>query len=196
MRSQQHRPAPWKNDAVRKSLSHYQARWRAAKNMEMVPCHTAAYAEAYQLTKDTAYADFVFEMNDWLCTLQFSQLDPLHPLWIGGFMSCVEGRPTQTPPYAGNAVYVESIAQAARVARLVGDAKRFDRYKQTLERGLQFLLTLQYTDANTQHFAEWYRPTLVGGFHTSHADGNLRLDCTQQAVRAVAGYLTYVKEVP
>jgi hypothetical protein len=196
VRSQQQRPAPWKLEAVHKALPYYQARWRAGKNLTMVPRHTAAYAEAYHLTKDTAYADFVFEMNDWLCTFQFNQLDPLHPLWIGGFMSCVDGRPTQTPPHAGNGVYVESLAEATRVARLVGDAKRYDRYKEALERGLQFLMTLQYSDASTQHFAEWYRPALVGGLHASHADGNLRLDCTQQAVRAAVGYLTYVKEVP
>jgi hypothetical protein len=196
VRSQQHRPATWKLEAVRKALPYYHARWRAANNLTMVPRHTAACAEAYQLTKDAAYADFVFEMNDWLCTFQFQQLDPRHPLWIGGFMSCVDGRPTQTAPHAGNGVYVESLAEAARVARLVGDAKRYDRYKEALERGLQFLMTLQYSDASTQHFAEWYRPALVGGLHASHGDGNLRLDCTQQAVRAAVGYLSYVKDAP
>ena len=196
MRSQQHRPAAWKAEAAHKALAHYQARWRANKNLPLVPRHTAAYAEAYQLTKDTAYADFVFEMNDWLCGFQFTQLDPLHPQWIGGFMSCQDGRQTPTQPHAANAVYVESIAEAARVARLVGDVKRFDRYREALERGLQFLMTLQYSDAGTQHFAEWYRPALAGGFHASHTDGNLTLDCTQQAVRALVGYLSYVKEGP
>jgi SAM-dependent methyltransferase len=196
VRSQQQRPAPWKTDAVRKALTFYQARWRAGKNMVLVPRHTAAYAEAYHQTKEQACADFVFEMNDWLCGFQFAQLDPLHPLWLGGFMSCVEGRPAPTSPTAASAVYIASLAEAVRVARLAGDAKRFDRYKESLERGLQFLVTLQYSDANTQHFAEWYRPALVGGFHTSHTDGNLRLDCTQEAVRAVMGYLSYVKEVP
>jgi hypothetical protein len=195
MRSQQHRPEPWKIDLVRKALESYRAQWRANKSLALIPRHSAAYAEAYQLTHDQAFADLVFEMNDWLLTFQFHQLDPLHPLWIGGFMSCVEGRATQTQPHAGGAVYVESLAEAARVARLVGDPKRFDRYKEALERGLQFLTTLQYTDASTQHFADWYRPTLVGGIHASHTDSNLRLDYTQEAMGAVLGYLIHVKEV-
>ena len=53
---------------------------------------------------------------------------------------------------------------------------------------MQFLTTLQYTDANTQHFADWYRPRLVGGFHASHQDGNLRIDYTQHAVSALVQY--------
>jgi vacuolar-type H+-ATPase subunit E/Vma4 len=48
---------------------------------------------------------------------------------------------------------------------------------------------LQYTDANTQHFEEWYRPRLVGGFHASTQDGNLRVDYTQHALSALATYL-------
>ena len=61
---------------------------------------------------------------------------------------------------------------------------------------MQFLATLQYTDANTRHFADWYRPTLIGGFYASHQDGNLRIDYTQHAVCALVQYLTYVAESP
>ena len=42
--------------------------------------------------------------------------------------------------------------------------------------GLQFVGRLQYTEGNTNHFAEWYRSRLVGGFHASQQDGNLRID--------------------
>jgi hypothetical protein len=193
--SYQHRPAAWKLDVVRKALPYYQARWRGAKNLAMVPRHSAAYTEAYLLTKDKAYADFVFELGDWLCTFQFQQLDPLHPLWVGGFMSCVDGKPVPAPPQIVSAAYAESLADAARVARQIGDVTRWQRYKDTLERCLQFLMTLQYTDANSQHFAEWYRPVVLGAFHASHTDGNLRLDYTQQALSAMVQYLTYVAGV-
>jgi hypothetical protein len=57
---------------------------------------------------------------------------------------------------------------------------------------LQFVTTLQYTEANTQHFAEMFRPVLVGAFHPSHQDGNLRLDCTQHAVAALSHYVEHV----
>jgi hypothetical protein len=196
MRSQQHRPAPWKLEVIRKAVPYYQARWRAAKNLVMVPGHTAGCVEAYLLTKDKALADFVFEMNDWLCTFQYAQLDPLHPLWVGGFMSCVDGKPVPQPPQVVTAAYAQSLAEAARVARQVGDVPRWQRYKDSLERALQFLMTLQYTEGNCWHFVESYRPVLVGAFHASHQDGNLRLDYTQQAVCAMVAYLTQVAEVP
>jgi hypothetical protein len=84
------------------------------------------------------------------------------------------------------------LIEACRVAREQGDVGRHQRYLETLERSLQFLTTLQYTDANTQHFADWYRPRLAGAFHASHQDGNLRIDYTQHAVAALVGYLEHV----
>jgi hypothetical protein len=191
MCSQQHRPAPWKLEIVQKSLPAFQARWRANKNAAGIARHTAAYAEVYLQTKDKVYADFVFEMNDWICALQYNQLDPQHPLWVGGFMSSVDGKPVPAPPQIVAAAWTESLVDAARVARQVGDVPRWERYKAALQRGLQFLTTLQYTEANSQHFADWYRPMILGAFHASHTDGNIRLDYTQQAVGAMLGYLTH-----
>ena len=46
MRSQRHRPAAWKTEAVRKALAYYRPWWRTHKNMAFVPWQTAAYAEA------------------------------------------------------------------------------------------------------------------------------------------------------
>jgi hypothetical protein len=191
VRSQRHQPAAWKNEAMRKALAWYQKHWRAHKSMALVPRHTAAYAEAYQLTKDQAYAEFVFEMNDWLCGLQYQQLDPLRPLWLGGFMSWADGKAVSTAPQVSSALYAESLAEACRVARLAGDPQRYGRYRDALERALQFLATLQYTEGNSQHFAEWYRPEVLGAFHASHQDGNLRLDYTLHAVSALVQYLTH-----
>jgi len=196
MRSQQHRPAAWKLDLVKNAVPYYQARWRSNKTLTLIPRHTAANAEAYLQTGDKAFADFVFEMNDWLCTFQYHQLDPQHPLWVGGFMSCVDGKPVKTPPHAISAAYAECLGDAARVARKAGDLQRWERYKGALERSLQFLLTLQYTDANCQHFNPEFRPFVVGAFHASNQDGNIRLDYTQQAVCAMVSYLTHVADIP
>jgi len=192
MRSQQHRPAAWKIDVVRKALAYYQPWWRAHKNLDFVGWQTAAYSEAYLATKEQRFADFVFEMNDWLCGLQYDRLDRRHPLWYGGFQSCVDGKPAEAAPRITSAAYAESLAEACRLAREMGDASHFNRYKETLERSLQFLATLQYTNANTEHFADWYQRDLLGGFFASHQDGNLRIDYTQHAVSALVLYLTYV----
>jgi hypothetical protein len=195
MLSQRHRPAAWKTDVVRKAVTYYRPWWRAHKSPALVPWQTAAYAEAYLLTKEPAFADCVTEMNDWLCGLQYAQIDAAHPLWLGGFMGWVEGKPAAVAPQVGSAAYAEGLAEACRVARQAGDAARSRRYREALERCLQFLVTLQYTEANTRHFADWYRPILVGGFYGSHQDGTLRLDYTQHAVCALVRYLEGIVDV-
>jgi hypothetical protein len=196
MRSQQHRPAAWKTEVVRKAVAYYHPYWRDHKNLAFVPWQTAAYAEAYVLTKEQPFADCVNEMNDWVCTLQYERLDPRHPLWVGGFMGWADGKPVESAPQAGSASFAEGLAEACRVAREAGDVARHRRYSEALERCLQFLATLQYTDANTQHFAAWYRPRLVGAFHASDQDGNLRIDYTQHAVSAMVQYLAQVARAP
>jgi hypothetical protein len=194
MRSQRHRPADWKTDVVRKALPCYRDWWRANKTMTLVPWQTAAFTEAFLMTKEPPFAEFIQEMNDWLCGLQYIQLDPRHPLWSGGFMDWADGQPLSRAPQVHSGTYAESLVEACRVARQAGDITRYQRYRESVERCLQFLTTLQYTDANTQHFTDWYRPVLLGAFHASHQDGNLRIDYTQQAVCAIVQYLTYLGE--
>lgn len=194
MLSQRLRPAPWKLEAVRKALAFYLPWWRTHKNPAFVPWHAAAYAEAFLLSGEQPYADAVNEMTDWLCELQYPLLDPRRPFWGGGFMSWVDGKPAMTAPGVSAAVFAESLAAATRVARKAGDLPRYQRYREALERSLQFLAGLQFTDANTQHFADWYRPYLAGAFHAAHDDGNIRLDYTAHAVSALVQYLAYVAE--
>jgi hypothetical protein len=148
------------------------------------------------LTHERAWADFVYEMSDWVCALQYQQLDPRRPLWVGGFMGWADGKPQPLPPHVGSAACAEGLAHACRVARHAGDLPRYQRYRDAIERCLQFLTTLQYTEANAQHFADWYRPALLGAFHASHQDGDLRLDYTQHAVGALVDYLDYVADLP
>jgi hypothetical protein len=195
MLSQRHKPAAWKTEVVRKALDFYLPWWRAHKHMALVPYHSAAYTEAFLLTKDKAFADAVNEMNDWLCDLQYVQLDRNHPLWVGGFMGWNDGKPAAVAAEAGSATFAESLADACRVAHQAGDLQGYKRYREALEQCLRFLVTLQYTEANTQHFADWYRPALLGGFHASHQDGNLRIDYTHHAVCALLHYLKYVAEI-
>ena len=187
IRSQGRRPAAWKTEVVRKAVAYYRPWWQAHKNMDFVPWQTAACSEAYLLSRDQAFADFVFEMNDWLCGLQYS-LDPQHELWLGGFKGWADGRPTDAPPTVGTAFFAEGLADACRTARQAADLDRYRRYQGTLVMGLQFTTRLQYTEADNQ-FADWYRPRLVGGFHASARDGLLRIDYTQHALSALVQYL-------
>jgi hypothetical protein len=189
LQSQKQRPAPWKLEVARKALAYYQQSWRANKELVSVPALTAAFADAYLLTKEPSFAEFVFEMNDWLCLLQYEPTGPYQVHWHGGFQGWADGRPVLAPPGISSASCAEALADACRVAHAVGDVQRHPRYKQALERCLVFLMTLQYTEVNAQHFADWYRPEVLGGFYASQQDGTLRLDYTQHAVCALLDYL-------
>jgi hypothetical protein len=189
LRSQRHRPAAWKLDLARKAVVYYRGWWHEHGGMAFVPWQTAAYAEAFVQTKEAQFAQFVYQMNDWLCGLQYDRIEPSRVVWYGGFMQWSDGRAVDSPPNIGSAVFAESMAEARRVARAGSDVARYQRYTEVMHRVLQFLVRLQYTDANTQHFEEWYRPRLVGGFHASTQDGNLRIDYAQHALSALVTYL-------
>jgi hypothetical protein len=196
IRSQPLRPAAWKLEALRKARACYHSYWKQNKNVPMLAWHTAAYAEAYLLTKEAGFAEAVFEMNDWLWGLQYQQVDPGRTSWVGGFQPWVDGKAVPLAPDIGSAAAALSLAEACRVARAAGDVQRHQRYRAALESGLQFLTTLQYSEANTQHFADWYRPALVGAFHASHQDGNLRLDYVQDPLLALVQYLYHLADLP
>jgi hypothetical protein len=195
MLSQRHKAATWKIDVLRKAVKFYLPWWRDHKSMAMVPWHTAAYTAAYLLTREQVFADCVTEMNDWLCGLQYVQLERRHPFWVGGFMSWENGKVIPTAPDVGSAAYAEGLTEACRVVSQAGDLQRYNRYREAIEQCLRYLTMLQYTEANTGHFADWYRPALLGGFHASFQDGSLRIDFTQHALCALVQYLTYVAKV-
>lgn len=200
MCSQLHHPAAWKSLAVRKALSCYAPYWRSNKNATFIYWQSAAYTEAYlerwqpanRRTRDPVFADFVKEMNDWLCELQYNRLDPRQALWYGGFKSWQNGRATETEPGVDSALAAGALVEAYRVAREAGDPQRCRRYAEAVEKCLQFLATLQYTEANTRHFSQEYRPSIMGAYHGSLQDGNVRLDYAQHVICAQIQYLTAV----
>lgn len=187
--SNRRRPAAWKMDLVRRALPGHRTAWEQSRSMDTTVWLTVAFAEAFLQTKEKELADLVLTMNDWLCTLQYTQIDPRRMYWYGGFMTLVDGRSVESEPVIQSGHYACSLIEAGRVARERGDIERHQRFQEGVERCLQFLGTLQYTEAGTQHFSSWYRPQLVGAFHLSRTDGNIRLDYTQHAVCALFGYL-------
>jgi hypothetical protein len=199
MRSQTARPEPWKTDFVRRSLGYYRSWWKLHVSptfaASMAPACAEAYLTSRDRAKDMAAADFCRELCDWLCGLQYQALDLRDPLWLGGFQEFADGKPARGMPRASDAAYLAALVEGCRVARQVPDLERYPRYRDAVQRGAQFLSTLQYTESNTQQFAGEYRAKfLVGGFHVSPTDGDLRLDDTRHAVAALVQYLATVPE--
>jgi hypothetical protein len=194
LRSQALQPAAWKLDAARKGLNYYRTAWGQQKSSELAPWLAIAATDAGLLTQERAFADFAFELADWMAGLQFGA-DPRRPLWQGGFARWEGGKPVAAAPDVGSARFAEGIVHTCRLARQLGDVQRFERYRESAERALQFLMTLQYSAASTRHFTEAYRSQLYGGFHASHQDGTLRVDYTQSAVCAMTDYLESVAQL-
>ncbi len=195
MRSQLHRPADWKTDTARKALGFYRTVWQKQKHPALAAWHTPAYVEAFVRTKEKAFAELAIEMADWLTTLQYDN-DRQNLLWTGGFKSCREGVPLNLPPRVTSSIQVTALIEAYRAVRQTGDATRTARYRDAIERGLQFLASLQYTAGTTRHFAESFQPRVIGGFHPTHQDGTLRIDATGHTVAALTHYLQHVAELP
>jgi hypothetical protein len=197
MRSHVRRPASWKIDVARRAAVYYSKARPAHKRTTVAVGHTSAFSEAFvqskERSRDATMAGYVFEMADWLCDRQLRQLDPRHPRWQGGFVDSVAIDSQTTMPTAASATCAAALIDASRATRQKPDADRYVRYKDAATAGLQFVMTLRYTESNTQHFAPAYRQTaLLGGFHASPVDGALRLEDTAHAVAALAAYWEHV----
>jgi hypothetical protein len=131
-------------------------------------------------------------MNDWLCGLQYvDATNPRQALWRGGFKKVANGRIELTAPGIESALYAQSLADCCRLIRQMpapADVPRYDRYRAALLSALNFVSTLQFTESNTLHFSQEYREFLVGGFHPTQIDGNLRID---QGAAAVSAFVQF-----
>ncbi len=191
----QRRPADWKLDIVRKARGYYHDYFQANKSIACVASQTPAYAEAYLMTKEKAFATTVFAMNDWLIGLQYrDNFEVTRAHWAGGFPRCQQNKVESSAPDINSARAAVSLAEACRVAKHAGDLPRLQKYERALLTNLQFLMKLQYTPYNTDHFTATFRPNIIGAFHASHQDGNIRIDYTQHALAAMVQYLDKVIE--
>jgi hypothetical protein len=195
IRSHKLKPADWKLELLRAARSYYEPGWVAKKNTAVVCSHTPAYAEAFVLTKEPAFRDAVYAMNDWLIDLQYGEgIDPARKHWVGGFKRVRGGQADTSPPDISSAAMAESLVEACRVAKHAGDLIKLRTYEQALLLNVHFLMSMQYTLNNTKHFVDPFRPSILGAFHASHQDGCLRIDYTRPALCAMVQYLDKVLE--
>ena len=184
------KPEAWKVEAGKKGVEYYRAAFRAKPHPVLAATMTPACAELYLQAKVAGAAACAYEMNDWLCGLQIPGNDPRTPQWAGGFRAVVGGKPAEATPGPETGRYVQSLACACQLTRLTPDLERFGKYKTAATDAVQFLTGLQYLEANTRHFDNAFRANmLIGGFHLSPADGNLRIDATANAVTGLVRFL-------
>ena len=156
------------------------ARHLRARNPAFVPWHTQACASLFTQTERHAFADFVLQMNDWLLPMQ--QWDGLMPDLRGRFYD--PRRPEFGPPHAASTgAYLEGLADAAALARAVGDGSRTDAYDRAIRRGLRSLRQLQFRDERDAFYIS-RKERVMGALRTEVYDNAVRVDSAAHALIA------------
>jgi hypothetical protein len=189
------RPAAWKIDVAKNALSYYQSAFRSKPDPLLAATLTPAFSDLYLQTKWNDSAALVFEMNDYLCRLQVLNNDPRIPQYVGSIRSVTNGQPTDIPSGPETGFYVQSLTCAYQLARQVPDVERHGKYKSATQDAVQYLTELQYVETNTRHFENAFRANmLMGAFHLSPTDGNIRIDATATAATGLLRFLAWMAQ--
>ena len=153
------------------AFKYYRHRYRYRRNFGQVSWLMQAFAKWWDATSNPLFADFVFEIGDWV--LQYQQEK------TGAF---INDHQSDTPGYT-TALYLEGIAAGARLAALSGDDERRQRYLESLTRGFNFLdrLVIQQRDASVLPNAEF----AIGGLRQSLYASDIRVDFVQHSLSAI-----------
>ena len=161
------------------------ARHYRRRNPAFVPWHTQACASLYSLTGHQEFADFAFEINDWLLPMQ--QWDGLPPDMKGRFYDPL--RPEFGPPHAASTgAYLEGLALATDLARKTGNQTRISAYELAVSRGLRSLRQLQFRNSSDAFYISRKR-RVIGALRTEVYDNAIRADSAAHALLAATSIL-------
>lgn len=188
--SQRYRPAADKAAIIRRGLQHYRAHYRTQPQPMLAATLLLAAAEWYTLSRDAEAAAIVCEAADGLCRGQIAVTDPRLPQWAGGFRQYRDGRWLDSPSGPETGIYLLALAAACQVTRQVPDTDRFHKYAAAAGDACRYQIGLQYSEANTRHFDNAYRAhMLIGAFHLSPREGDIRLDGISHALLGLLRFL-------
>lgn len=123
-------------ERLHRSFFYYRHRFRNKRHFGQVTWLLQAFGKWWQITKQHAFADLVFEVADWLLGYQQEK--------SGAF---INDHQSDTPGYT-TAVYLEGVAAALSVATNIGDEPRRASYQRSFTAGVSFLdrLVIQERD--------------------------------------------------
>lgn len=168
-------PAHVDLEAVQRCFKYYRHRFRYRRHFGQCSWLMQAFARWWQVTRDSCFAEFVFEIGDWILTYQQEK--------TGGF---INDHQPDSPGYT-TAVYLEGIAAVLRLADSLGDVERFRKYQSSFMEGFRFLdrLILQPCDASLLPNFE----LACGGVRESLYSSRVRLDFVQHSLSAILEYV-------
>jgi hypothetical protein len=162
---------------VERAFDFYQPYFEATGSPAMVPWHTIAYAIMAERTKRRAYVEFVFNMSDQVCDHQLTRNNCDSPELWGAIVT-----PAMTPD-AFTAAYVRGLAYAARLAELLGDKERQERYTRACRLGARFIMQLRIRPEECYFMRSL--TDAVDGVRNSPLDARVRIDSCQHALLAL-----------
>ena len=159
------------------------------RNPAFVPWHAQACTSLFACSGRRAFADFVFEISDWLLPMQ--QWDGLPTDLRGRFYN--PKRPEFGPPHASSTgVYLEGLADAEALARATGDWSRASAYERAIRRGLRALRQLQFRDERDAFYIS-KKKRVMGALRIEVYDNEIRVDSAGHALTAVVKILRPMK---
>jgi hypothetical protein len=166
-------------DAYMRAFRYYRGFFRSEPNPAFVPWHTQAHFVMRDLVDEPELDGFIFEMNDWLLSMQQWDSAPYADL-LGRFYD--PQRPGYGPPHASaTGVYLEGLIDAFELARLYGDKPRQANYRRAILRGARSLARLQFrTDEDMFYIRQ--RERVEGGIRTETYNNEIRVDNVQHGL--------------
>jgi hypothetical protein len=178
-----------------KSAKYYRKFYKATPSPAFIPWHTQAHVLALETIKEPKDAKdltkFVFEMNDWLVDLQ--QWDGAPYVDMAGRFYDPKRKNLGSAHASATGVYLEGLVDAYELARRSNDAKRADRYRLTILRGLRNLMQLQFRSPEDMFYVT-DKDRVFGGIRTEVYDSRIRVDNVQHALMATQRILARFSE--
>ena len=158
-------------ERINSSFRYYRHRFRYKRHFGQVAWLLQAFARWWQITREQAFADFVFEIADWLLGYQQEK--------TGAF---INDHQSETPGYT-TAVYLEGVAAALSVAAGVNDNTRREAYNRSFAAGETFLnrLILQERDRSILPNPDF----ALGGLRQGLYYSEIRTDFVQHSLSAL-----------
>ena len=158
-------------ERLNSSFRYYRHRFRYKRHFGQVAWLLQAFTTWWQITREQAFADFVFEVADWLLGYQQEK--------TGAF---INDHQSETPGYT-TAVYLEGVAAALSVAAGVNDNSRRGAYNRSFAAGESFLnrLILQERDRSILPNPDF----ALGGLRQGLYYSEIRTDFVQHSLSAL-----------
>ena len=189
-------PSPNTNDQLQQAFRYYRHRFRYKRHFGQVSWLLLAFSKWWHVTHDSSFAEFVFEVADWLLEYQQEK--------TGAF---INDHQTESPGYT-TAVYLEGLAAALSVAASLAEIRnpqsairnstpaaskdvcRYHKYRDSFIAGYGFLdrLIIQERDRSILPNLDYALRGLRQGTYYSH----IRTDFVQHSLSALLEF----KSVP